>query len=188
MTKLTNDQRQFLQSIGVKLNETLDATGMKRDEYRKLMKESNLKIAYGVSPCKNSGHTMRTRSFHCIECNPLALVYSNRHSESGFIYVAYSNLRSLTKIGSCADTTGRAISLCKQNYGGASDWKIVYEKYLEKNIGDTEKKIQSSLKSHKASGTYFKDGKQQSASEIFSCSANTAIDAVNRIIHQTNIQ
>ena len=166
MAKLTSDQIQFLDRLGVPLDKTFDATGRSRSYYSKIMEERSLEVAYGVTPCAKGNHTLRTRSGNCIQCNTANLRFQNRHIESGFLYLATSKLGGVIKFGVTQNISNRRLSLIETEYGGFSDWKIVlYSKVTE--AGKIEKLIHSEISHLRVYSEYYKDGKMQSAYEIF---------------------
>jgi len=65
MTELTAGQLQFLAHHEIPMSALFDAAGMGRTEYHDVMKELGKFVAVGVTPCRESGHTLRQRSGHC---------------------------------------------------------------------------------------------------------------------------
>ena len=88
MSKLTKEQSAFLAKHNTPISSVFDASGMGKSDYRAAMKELGKTVAIGVTPCKKGNHTMRTRSGHCIQCNPASIAFQKRHLMDGFVYVA----------------------------------------------------------------------------------------------------
>ena len=175
--KLSDQQISFLQDIGVDLADVFDATGMKRAEYSAIMEENGYRIAYGVTPCNNGGHTLRTRSGNCVQCNPANLTFQDRYESSGWIYVARSKAKDIIKVGVTSLIAKREASLNKTAYGGCSDWVIVYSRRMERPAV-IEKKCHKFLSEYAYYSSTNKHGRRQSTYELFSCSADLAIDYI----------
>ena len=173
VAKLTDEQIQFLNRLGVPVEKTFDATGLSKSYYRQLMKERSLEVAYGVNPCKRGGHTLRSRSGHCIQCNTANLRYQNRYSESGFLYLATSALGGVIKFGQTKNVVQRRMTLNESSYGGFDDWSIVSFARINE-AGKVEAIIHSHLSHMRVFSDYSKDGTTQSASEIFKLSVDEA--------------
>ncbi len=146
------------------------------------MKELEKDIALGTSPCKKAGHTLKTRAGHCIQCDPARIAFQRRHSQSGWIYVAGSLSKRLIKIGMTSDVQKRESTLRSQQYGGSSDWKVIYSAKLEKNSGQAEFEIHSILQNYFFPAAFIKSGKQISCYEIFNCNYETAKKAVDEVL------
>ena len=43
------------------------------------MKNFGMKVAVGVSKCREAQHSMRTRSGHCLQCKPANINYQNKN-------------------------------------------------------------------------------------------------------------
>ena len=132
--KLTNEQINFLNQYEVPIDKVFDATGMKRAEYRAVMKSIGAAVAIGVTPCSGFGHTMRNRSGHCVVCTPMYLTFQKRHEEQAQIYVASSKRSRLIKIGIAKDAQERMRQINYYGYGGNYDWEIMFVKTV-KNAG-----------------------------------------------------
>lgn len=170
MAVLSPEQRAFLHSQKILMRDLFDASGLKKQEYQALMKELGQLFAYGVSPCQSAGHTLRSRSGHCIQCDTKIIAFSRRNSDAGTVYIAGSTSSQLLKVGYTNDRQRRATYLCNEKYGGASDWEILAWVNLSRNAGRVEFDIHEALKNKSASGYYMKEGKQVSCYELFRCS------------------
>lgn len=183
MAKLSDDQINFLKRYGIKLEDTLDASGMARAKYTSVMKEKGLIVAFGTTPCRESKHTLRSSSGHCVQCNPLSLVYTKRHHKTQFIYVAESKLKKLIKVGVSIDVIQREKTLRSQSYGGAWDWRIRHKEVV-KNSGVIECEVHKLLNAHHVTSTTYKDGTDQETYELFSCTTEEAIAAVQSVLRK----
>jgi hypothetical protein len=181
MAKLTVKQKKFLDSLGVPLDKTFDASYYSVSEYREIMSFHDLWIAYGVTPCKAMGHKLRTRRGHCVECKPATLAYLTRYSENQYIYFAYSTSSRLIKIGITKNMSQREESLNKQKYGGIHDWKIISSAYVLK-AGEVETEIHNLLKKYQIPSCTYKDGRDQATYELFKCSKSLGLKQFRKIV------
>ena len=184
MTKLTISQLAFIKKNKLVINDLFDATGLKAFEWKRKMKELGKLVAYGVNPCSASGHTLRTRAGHCVQCNSAVLAYSRRHSENGDVYVAWSKTGGIAKIGCARDANLRINSLIETCYGGQKDWslELIYEC---SEAGLIETATHQLLRKHELKGiTYLHDGRQQECSELFNCTLNKAKSALEKAVEE----
>ena len=149
------------------------------------MRELEMIVAVGVSPCKKGGHTLRTPAGHCAQCNTHALAFLRRHYEAGEVYVAVSTQTGLVKIGTGKNAHARMNTLNSFGYGGATDWNIHCHHACNK-AGRVEFLAQSTLNAHRASRTYIKTGNTVDCQELFNCSASAAAAAVEAALKQVS--
>jgi hypothetical protein len=178
---LTTVQKRFLDSIDVPEVKTFNASSYSTAEYKAIMSVSDLWVAYGVTPCKAQGHTLRTRAGHCIQCDPKKIAFLKRHSESQYVYLAHSKKTKLIKIGVTSDLYMRESTLNKQSYGGVNDWKIISSAFVY-NSGVAESQIHRLLVDYKKSSHTFKDGAYSATRELFSCPQKTALMHFRKIV------
>lgn len=181
MTKLTNQQIEFLGHHGIPLDRAFDATGMRTKDYKEAMRQQELWVAFGVSPCKEAGHTLRSRAGHCIQCDPAKITYIKKHVLGGLIYVAWSESKGLVKVGVTNSTQKRIGLLKSEMYGGASDWKLV-RAWESDRAGKVETETHRALEAYATSGYYLKNGVLTEGSELFKCSAQHAVKTVSKIL------
>ena len=182
MAKLTNEQINFLNLHDISKDQTFDATGYTRKEYKEKMKKLNLQVAYGVNPCKKGGHTLRTKYGQCLQCAPLNLTYSMRNTKAGYVYIAYSNSTGYIKIGSTGNYKDRQKSLRGQMYGGVNDWVMSHYIYFSEDREVVERAIKQEFIESKVCGCYYmKDGKYQEADEIYKTSVESIISHLKKI-------
>ncbi|HNQ27481.1 MAG TPA: aminotransferase class I/II-fold pyridoxal phosphate-dependent enzyme, partial [Aquaticitalea sp.] len=67
--ELTESQIAFLKKYNFGMEDMFDAKGLTTIEYMARMKAEGKRIAYNADPCKKEGHTLRTKSGHCAQCN-----------------------------------------------------------------------------------------------------------------------
>jgi hypothetical protein len=186
MNGLSIEQLGFLKEQKVPLDKVFDALGLSKSEYRVLMKEQGKIVAFNVSPCTSSGHTLRTRSGHCVQCNTAYLGFQKRHDTSGYIYIAGTKRGEIIKVGFAETIEYRQKSLVESKYAGFDDWKILITIFFP-NSGIIERSMQDKLNKYSRKLFYKHDGKMQEASEIYSCSLSKAKNILFEICNDLNI-
>lgn len=184
MARLTKQQTEFIQALGLSTRVAFDATGLKRTEWQQQMRELNKLLAFGVTPCAAQGHELRTRSGHCVQCNTANLGYLLRHVQDvrAEVYVAWSEASKLAKIGYSKNADERVSTLNKWRYGGQKDWKMVLIYEVDKAIA-IEKMTQDRLSKSKKQGiTYMNGTIERQCTEIFECPLPKAIKALEDVI------
>lgn len=181
MAKLTKQEINFLREMEVPLEKTFDATGYSTAYYKSVMRRLDLWVAYGVTPCSAYGHQLRTRAGHCLQCNTAGISYLKRHSQSQYVYLAYSKSSNWIKIGTTADLSQRSISINMQQYGGVSDWVILSSAYVHK-AGEVESLIHSELSEFAELSFTNRGGEYQNTREIFSCNKKFALKVFKKIV------
>ena len=100
MVQLTNEQITFLKSQGIAPAQLFDASHTKSKADREAQMDAlELSLYFGGAACAKGGHTLRTKAGHCIQCDTSKIAYQLRHSASGYVYLAYSQSKKLTKVG-----------------------------------------------------------------------------------------
>lgn len=182
MTKLTEEQIQFLNHHQISLSKVFDATGMKRADYLVAMKRTGSSVAIGVPPCTDPArHTIKNTSGHCAMCNPHHFAFRNRYYEEGDVYVAHSKKINLVKIGTSANTHERMGQINYYGYGGANDWVAKYIKKVN-NAARIEFEAQKQIDKNRVWRSYTKDGEIVDCQELFNCDVTIAIESVNQSI------
>lgn len=180
---LTSSQKSFLARHGVPSSRVLDATGLKRREYRQIMEEHGYSVAVGVTPCANYGHAMRNRFGTCLQCNPAAFAFERRYEEAATLYIARSHVKGIIKIGIAGDLFDRERSLNSHGYAGASDWTIVFQATCQA-AARVELNIQNRLAGFFEPTSFIKAGELVQCKETFSCDAAHAIRVAEQVIAQ----
>lgn len=183
MPDLTPDQIEFLIEQDIPLKYVFDADGFSKREYRPLMKELNKLVAFNVSPCQSKGHTLRTRSGHCCQCNTAALGFLKRNDSAGIVYIAGTLTGELIKIGFSKAVEVRAESLNRTRYAGFLDWKILFA-LSSKDAGRIENKANSMLRAYAYSADYKHDGHWHDSKETYFCAYSKAKEFLQRA-HQS---
>lgn len=183
MAVLTDEQAGFLKHHKISLGSVFDATGLGRNDYRAAMKLLGKDVAIGVTPCQKGGHSLRSRSGHCVQCNSASLAFQKRYSDTGYVYVAGSRALQVLKVGFTTDIPQRISSLVSFGYAGASDWECLHWAECE-NAGKVEFDVHSALAVYAAPTAYIRDGKQVNCLETFSCGIETVVTALNRILRR----
>jgi hypothetical protein len=187
MNVLSKEQIEFLKSQKIDLKYLFNAQGYSKKEYKKIMKELNKSIAFNVTPCKRGGHTLRTRSGHCCQCNTATIAYQQRSEASGIVYVAGSLKGELIKIGFSKALEVRSESLNRTYYAGFKDWEILFAINSDK-AGEIENLANSCLHKYALSFDYFKDNHWQDSSETYKCSYSKARSIVEEVINDFNYE
>jgi hypothetical protein len=185
MADLTSDQIRFLKEQNIHPKYVFNAEGLSRSEYRIIMKELNKLIAYNVSPCQREGHTLRTRSGHCCQCNTAYIGFQKRNDSGGIVYIAGTLTGKLIKIGFSKAVEVRAESLNRTKYAGFNDWKILYALKSE-SAGRIETKSNSLLRKYAFSIDYDHDGHWQDSSETYHCAYSKAKSFVEKSYKSEN--
>ena len=184
MAILTVAHKQFLAEQDVPLSLAFDASGLSKSACSARMSELGMLVAYGVTPCQKKGHTLRSRSGHCIQCGTHNLAFLRRYDEDGIIYVGFSSAAKLAKIGTCGDVHSRFRSLCYYGYGGAWDWMPKFE-IKAKRAGEVELIAHRKLAQKQVTRIDFKDGNEVTCQELFDCLVVEGIEAVKHAMKVT---
>ncbi len=187
MAELTAEQIIFLCEQNIPLSKVFDASGLRKSEYKEIMKLLDMEIAYGVSPCKRSGHTLRTRYGHCVQCGTHNIAFMKRYGDSGIVYLAKSHTANLYKIGSTTDLSERSAKLNYYGYGGCDDWEIVFNVECL-NSGRVEFEAQNMLHTYRVTRFYWKDNAARECKELFECEFESAVSSILCALHSVNDQ
>lgn len=153
--------------------------------YREEMKLRRKLFGYNAGSCtKGLGHTIVSRSGHCMQCDTSRIAFTRRTGETGDVYLVASLAKEFVKIGSTMEGfNARLDSLNAKMYGGASDWEKIRVARDVRCCGEVEMKIQKELSRFKVCGvTYYNDGYEQVCYELFSCAVTTAIGVFEKVI------
>ena len=167
MAELSDEQKRFLREHRISPHSLFDATGMKHSEWKVIMKQEEKLFAFGVSPCKKLGHSLRDRSNHCIQCDTSNINFMRRYVTNGYVYVAATHTLRMLKIGSSQDTSDHERTINGFAYGGANDWTMI-ARVRCKNAGQVEFEVHSQLEPFLSPQTYFANGRTTRCREIFS--------------------
>jgi len=169
MAQLTETQRKFLLSQNISLSMVFDATGLSTAERENRMAGLEMKFFYGGAICKKGGHSLRTKSNHCIECDTSKIAFQLRNCASGYVYLAYSKKKNYVKIGySSAHPQDRGSFVRKEAYGGVLDWDIKKIEHFDRDAGKNEFLIHARLAQYQKLIIYEKNQINLLSAEKFS--------------------
>lgn len=178
MSTLTNEERFFLRSQYISIDDLLDAFGMKTSEAKNKLEETGQHFYFGAGrPCIEGGHRLRSKAGHCIQCDTSRIAYTLRSSSTAIVYIAGSSSTKLIKVGSSTMPNVRILHLSQLSYGGASDWELLASVQTEK-AGRVEYATHARLAEFSHSATYEKTGTTHEADELFRCPYRSAKDAL----------
>jgi len=143
------------------------------------MKSQEKLFAYNTTPCSNAGHTIRDRQGHCIVCSTVNISFSLRKKETGFIYIACSLGKEISKVGMTTELIKtRLAKLNSRKVGNTNDWEIIYSIRCTK-VNSVELLIHNELRMYQYGFTESK--------EIFRCSYQKAKEMVDKVILENHI-
>ena len=175
--KLSKDDNRILKAHGIARSQMFDASGMRRSEYHPYMKAIGKYFAYGVTPCRNAGHTLRSRVGRCIQCEPAAISFMRMQDRTAYVYIAGSKSLRFVKIGHSQDPEKRIYDGNCAGYGGASDWRVLTMVSVDK-APEIEQDVQARLAEHAAPTKYHMGDKLTTGRECFACGYPEALNAL----------
>lgn len=161
---ITDAEYTFLVSQKILITHVYDARFRAATEWGDDAKQEGM--MFGLSEPCYQGHRLRTRAGHCIQCDTARIAYARRFAEPGYVYIAASKVEKLLKVGSCVDPNQREHNLNANQYGSASDWQIIAW-CKTPSMGQVEFEIQKQLTNISIERSYKKDGRDQTARELF---------------------
>ena len=170
---LTDKEKRFLRGQKIPFSKVFDATGLSTDAYQKALEGTEMSFVSGATPCEKSGHTLRTKSGHCMQCDTSRIAFQLRSKAQAHVYIAGSISGNLIKVGSSLDVKDRIKKVNDYKYGGYEDWKLLASLFAD-NSGRLEIYIHNKLKSHQANGSYQREGREQQCYELFQCDFDDA--------------
>ena len=183
MEDLTKEQIEFLSKQEISLGLVFNAEGLTAKERKSQMETLDMRFAYGVTPCRRMGHTLRSLAGECIQCNTHVIAFTNRYFDRGFIYVSISLSKELLKVGCTKNIQNRTSGLNKLSYGGINDWKIIFSDEVE-NAGKIEFAIHKKLSKYFYPVNYLRNGVTVNCREIFKCDKNYVLETVKNLIDE----
>jgi len=142
---MNKDVLEFIAEYKLNPQHFFDANGQTlTSDVRDQMRNEEKIFAFNTSAC-NKGHNIKSRSGHCIVCEPKNIHFTLINFNEGFVYIAASMKGSVIKIGSTNNIEKREKYLNeKKGYGNFNDWKILH--YLKcPKMGYHEDNIQKIL-------------------------------------------
>lgn len=184
---MTNEERSFILEQGLPIELFIDAEGRSVKLFEEEMKEMGKAFAYNTTPCAKSGHTIRTRSGHCAQCDTSNIAFTLRHISFGLVYIAGSQKGQLIKIGTTSSKDARAETLNSTKYGNQIDWEILFS-FKCTNAGEVENEAHKILISFAVTDIkYLHDNHKQKSNELFRCSYTKAKDALMEVVDDLGI-
>lgn len=175
---LTSDEIEFIRHHGI-TGELLLVHHLPGAFWKAEAKSRGINFVVGNECSK--GHRLKSRTGHCIQCNPARIAYQLRNTQPGHIYVAWSEYLGLSKVGVTRDVDGREISLRNNRYGGAEDWRIVFSQYID-SAGGVERKVLTRLRQVREIREYEKESRLQQAFELFDATAEEVEETVKQVL------
>lgn len=180
MNNILDAHRSFLHKYKILDSLVLDGTGMEKSEIVEIMNEKGYLVVVGITPCYRN-HSIRKKSWHCVECKPDGLIYQGRYTKKSTIYIAESKSTKLIKIGIGDNSFERVKQLNYYRYAGISDWTHAFGMLCNK-AGRLEYDLHTALSKHKvADKYYFKNGSEINCQEVFDCTLYEAKLALEKI-------
>lgn len=176
---ITNSDYEYFHQHGMRLSEAFNCHGGSVRQYKKIMKALGKTIAVNATPCKARGHTIRTRSNHCIQCNTRNLGFLKQHLSGGWVYIAASHSEDILKIGLTKSPDERECQLNYTGYGGISDWVLQYCLLIGERAGQLECRAHRSLRRYQVFRSYDYYGVDVACYELFNCRYVDARDAID---------
>ncbi|WP_142114563.1 hypothetical protein [Bosea sp. AK1] len=175
---LTRDELFFLTRQGLTDQHVLDGRRMSKEQIRLVAKDQGKSVVLG-SACAKAGHRLRTRSGHCVQCDPAKLGYQKRHRAQSEVYIAISRSSGLVKVGNSTNCDVRISKINFDGVGGTKDWQLIFRLPVEEG-GRLEIETQVLLSEYMVVTSYMKDGRPQDSRECFRCSPGRALEAILR--------
>lgn len=175
IAQLTAEDFAFLEHHGISLDEVFDAQGMPPRHYRPLMLDGGYRVAVGVTTCIH-GHSMRTRTGGCVQCQPRRLGFQRNYNATSSVYIFYSEGVDLFKVGITGNVDDRLRSMNSHAFVGQRDWVCVMAAELS-IAGEVEAHVHRYLREHRVEHTYCHGDEVTDSRELFDCSLSTVLEA-----------
>lgn len=178
------ETKLFLEKHKIIDREIIDAKGQTMYQLADLMKSENKLFAYNTTECSR-GHRIRSRSGHCIVCNPAGITFSRRSLETGNVYIAGSIAKEYIKIGMTTVPLDQRFSrLNSRRVGNTNDWVVI--KSVKCDYANMhEFAIQELLRKYRIDGDKYGDTESR---EIFKCSYEKANLTLENYFDENQIQ
>lgn len=184
MAKLTQEQIAFLKLQHISLSLVLDASGLSSKDRITVMEQDGKIFYFGGALCKKAGHSLRTKSGHCIQCDTSKIAFQLRSSAKGFVYLAFSPSTKLVKVGySKYHPQERAEMLRNEAYGNIRDWDVKRVVKFDKDAGRVEFFVHARFEAYIKPIVYKRlNGQVTECREIFSCDLGWALREFDFIV------
>lgn len=180
---MDTETKLFLEKHKITKREVIDAKGQTMYQLADLMKSENKLFAYNTTQC-SKGHTIRSRSGHCIVCRPAGITFIRRSLETGNVYIAGSISKQYIKIGMTTVPLDHRFSrLNSRRVGNTNDWVLI--KSIKCDFANMhEFAIQELLRKYRIEGDKYGDVESQ---EIFRCSYEKANSTLEKYFEENEI-
>ena len=180
---MNEETQKFLEKHKITQGEVFDAQGKSISELKEWMKLQNILFAYNTNECP-SGHTIRARSGHCIECNTATIAFAKRSVETGNVYLAGSISKEFIKIGMSTEQLDKRIGkLNSKRVGNTDDWVVI--KSVKCDFANQhELAIHALMRKYKVDGEKYGDIESK---ELFRCSFEKANSVLKEYFEINNI-
>jgi hypothetical protein len=176
---LTAVELAFLSSQTYSLSDVVDGRHLSSIPERADLARMASKLIVLRDPSRSKcGHRLTTTAGHCFQCDPKRISFAKRPGARAFVYIAASQELRLIKVGLAVDIYQRLRNLDGHGYGGLQDWVMLFYAEFDRS-GEIEQKAHHLLADFSCKRTYLKDGRNQIATEIFSCNFSKALNAVS---------
>ena len=180
------EEIEFCENNDIDCWQIFDADSLKRSEWSEVIKsDRDYRLVCNTTPCKEYGHTLRTRSGHCVICNLISWRKQEDYHKSGAIYIAYSDELGLIKIGCTKSPNAhrRIESLNSTGYAGVDDW-VLEKSYSVDDVGVAETELHNNLKFCQEFITYTREDNYdvETAKEIFDIEVEDAIKIAEELL------
>lgn len=177
MPDLSPEQRTFLAAHAIPLSLVFDASGMTRGRYQELMAQQGKQFAFGTGICNRLHRSIRSRTGHCMQCNPARIAFVLGEDAPANVYIAGSKLARLLKVGRSSDLNSRLRNLNVERWANRGDWLLLAFAHT-KRAGRVERLVHGRLSSWGASCDYVQGGIWHHSHEVFRCDFADAKDAL----------
>lgn len=174
MSLFTDDERAFLSRHGFSEDDVYDGRGQSKEGRSSHARQAGKILVLTSVRCRSESHRIRTRAGHCAQCKPANIGFTARETTSGYVYIAGSLHGQLIKIGVAGDTAQRERQLNAERYGGYGDWLVLIHAWVD-NCGKIERMISDQIRGERVHAIYWKDGSEQTATEMIRCSFSIAL-------------
>ncbi|TRZ41665.1 GIY-YIG nuclease family protein [Robertkochia solimangrovi] len=181
---MNKETEQFITEHNIPKELLFNAEGKPVSHVKDKMKQENQYFAYNTTECYQ-GHNFRSRSGHCVICDPAKITFTLRNVGIGRIYIACSFRTQQTKVGfTKEEIPTRMAKLNSRKVGQTDDWEVV--KYYELLNGNkAELKIHKELEPYRVTGSTYGDTESR---ELFQCSYQKALEATEKIMKGMGIE
>jgi hypothetical protein len=188
MSPFTTEELAFLARHNFLPEEVHDGRRQGKRSRELQAKEAGKVLILTSTLCRAMGHRIRTRGGHCAQCKPANIAFTGRETLSGYVYIAGSLGGQLIKIGVAGDIAQRERQLKAERYGGFGDWQVLVNVWVN-DCGRIEREISDRIRGERVRASYWKDGYEQTASEMIRCSFSVALkpyaDVVGLLFEQS---